>query len=87
MRSASAIIVLALIASSAAARPAHAPAGVGTVHPISSATPLTEGECTKLGGTVESKDFSPIASVCNSGKVCRTTDQNNKQHLVCISKS
>jgi hypothetical protein len=42
--------------------------------------PLTVEECTKLGGAVSG--FSP----CGSGKACVRRDEENKQHVVCISK-
>ena len=45
------------------------------------ATPLTNAECTALGGSLV---HFPI---CNSRQVCITVDQNQKQHLVCISVS
>ena len=47
-----------------------------------SAVPLTPDECTGLGGTVKTDNVG----VCISGKVCRTRDELNKTHLVCLSK-
>lgn len=44
--------------------------------------PLTENECTDLGGEVNSDNGSGI---CNSGKYCGTIDQNGHKHRVCIS--
>ena len=41
---------------------------------------LTKDECKRLGGTVIDGE-----SLCNSGTVCSTTDQNGKSHSVCIS--
>jgi uncharacterized membrane protein len=46
-------------------------------------TKLTESECTQLGGTVNSLP----SAICNSSRVCHTTDQNGNSHDVCISKS
>jgi hypothetical protein len=46
------------------------------------ATPLTEGECTTLGGTITT-DLPP--GVCNSGKACHTVDENKQVHNVCIA--
>jgi hypothetical protein len=43
--------------------------------------PLTSSECTKLGGQVGG------LFACKSGKVCTRTDENGKEHRVCISKS
>ena len=45
--------------------------------------PLTDKECTTLGGKV----FNTPASqgVCNSGKYCERMDQNKVKHAVCIS--
>jgi hypothetical protein len=67
-----------------------APAGHGTRQPwgmsrpsVNTSEPLTDSECTKLGGTVSS---TGPAVVCNSGKVCITVDQNKQEHLVCVSK-
>jgi hypothetical protein len=42
-------------------------------------TPLTEGECTKFGGTVSSN------VTCKSGSMCTTVDENGASHRVCIS--
>ena len=50
---------------------------------VNTSSPLTEGECTRLGGTVQT---GGAAVVCNSGKVCLTVDQNKQEHLVCVSK-
>src|SRR4051794_15979587 len=36
-----------------------------------SPTNLSQGECTQLGGTVSTETMG----VCNSGKVCQTTDE------------
>ena len=49
---------------------------------IGGKTPLTEGECTQLGGQVG--DAAP--GTCNSGKVCHTVDENKHSHNVCISR-
>ena len=48
------------------------------------AVPLTDKECTTLGGKVFQL---PQASqgVCNSGKYCERMDQNKVKHAVCIS--
>ena len=46
-----------------------------------SAAPLTASECTKLGGQVGG------LFACKSGKVCTRTDENGKEHRVCVSKS
>jgi hypothetical protein len=43
--------------------------------------PLTEGECTQLGGEVQTES----AGVCNSGKFCGRRDENGKAHRVCIT--
>jgi len=44
------------------------------------ALPLSEAECTALGGTTIN------AGVCISGKACSTVDEKKQQHAVCISK-
>jgi hypothetical protein len=44
--------------------------------------PLTESECTQLGGHLDLM----LPGVCDSGKACITHDENNKTHAVCISK-
>jgi hypothetical protein len=61
------------------ARPAQVPV---TSLAVSPSTALTEGECTRAGGTI-SQDFHAI---CLSGKVCSRLDQNSKMHSVCIAK-
>lgn len=45
------------------------------------ATPMTEGECGNLGGSV-------IAGVnaCLSGKACQTRGEDKQVHAVCITK-
>jgi putative hemolysin len=47
-----------------------------------SPTNLSESECTQLGGKLTSES----SGICNSGRLCTTTDENNKKHVVCISK-
>jgi hypothetical protein len=49
---------------------------------IDTVLPLTAGECTQLGGTVQSDGGTGI---CNSGKFCGTRDQNGVAHRVCIT--
>jgi hypothetical protein len=58
------------------ANPIRVPGGVKVA-------PLTEGECTKLGGDVH----IDIHAVCISGKYCLTTDEHQEKHFVCISKN
>ncbi len=55
--------------------------GVAAQRPTKIA-PLTEGECTQLGGAV----ITAPPGVCNSGFYCRTTDQKQQSHRVCLSK-
>ena len=43
--------------------------------------PLTDSECTNLGGTVR----STMTKECSSGKVCRRADAEGVVHSVCIS--
>ena len=43
--------------------------------------PLTDSECTNLGGAVR----STMAKECSSGKVCRRADAEGVVHSVCIS--
>ncbi len=57
-------------------------AGVAAPRPTKMA-PLTEGECTQLGGKVSSQAG---AKVCTSGRYCVTKDENQEYHYVCISK-
>lgn len=45
--------------------------------------PLTEGECTGLGG----KNLDVGASQCASMRICRRADQDGVIHSVCITKS
>ena len=60
-------------------------ASVGSVSAIAldkrptSGQQLTGGECMGLGGTVGT------SSLCSSGKVCKTVDQNGVLHFVCVS--
>jgi hypothetical protein len=42
--------------------------------------PLTEGQCTQLGGE------TLRATICNSGRMCQTIDQNKVVHRVCINE-
>ena len=46
---------------------------------INKAVPLTNGECTKLGGSISEN------VTCNSGSMCTTTDESGNSHHVCIS--
>jgi hypothetical protein len=55
--------------------------GAGTVPSRTGTAPLTEGECTGLGG----KSISTDASFCASGKVCVTTDKDGVVHHACIN--
>src|SRR2546425_245377 len=50
------------------------------IKPVGRKTPLTNEECTQLGGTVKE---APVG-VCNSGNYCETFDENNHRHNVCI---
>jgi hypothetical protein len=45
------------------------------------ASPLTSGECRKLGGEVV------IFLACKSGHVCTRKDEDGKTHRVCIKSS
>lgn len=75
---------IAIACSSLAAVPAFAvvkKAPISTPPKASKNVPLTEGECTKLGGSVNS------SGTCNSGSMCTTTDENGNSHRVCISKA
>jgi hypothetical protein len=75
-------ITIAITCSSLSAIPAFAvvkKAPISTPPKASTNAPLTEGECTKLGGTVSG------SNTCNSGSMCETTDENGKSHHVCIS--
>jgi hypothetical protein len=56
---------------------AAATGGVGTK--ATTVMPLTEGECTQLGGEVQTES----AGVCNSGKFCGRRDENGNAHRVC----
>lgn len=48
------------------------PSGVKT-------SPLSKDECRKFGGLVE------VATICKSGSMCTTIDENGKSHRLCIS--
>ena len=50
-----------------------------------SPTKLTKSECTELGGSVTDLHTAETANICNSGWACKTTDQNGKNHMVCIN--
>jgi hypothetical protein len=45
--------------------------------------PLTEAECTGLGG----KNFDVVSATCPSMRMCRRADEDGVIHSVCISKS
>ncbi len=53
---------------------------VTTPAKTSTKAPLTQGECTKLGGEVHS------SATCKSSQMCVTHDENGNGHGVCISK-
>jgi hypothetical protein len=75
--------MIALSSSYAAAAPPKYSAPPIVSKPAKmSPTNLSEGDCTDLGGKVSSESFG----ICNSGKLCLTVDENNKKHIVCISK-
>ncbi len=44
-------------------------------------SPLTEGECRGLGGTVNT------TNACDTGLVCETADKNGTMHRMCIDKN
>jgi hypothetical protein len=46
---------------------------------------LTKSECTQLGGAITDLHDAETANICNSGLACKTTDQNGKNHMVCIT--
>ena len=78
-----ALILLALLAPATAAPltrplPQSKPMPLATdVGPL----PLTDSECTNLGGTVR----STMVKECASGKVCRRADAEGVVRSVCIS--
>jgi hypothetical protein len=53
---------------------------MGQVRPTT-AKPLTEEECRKLGGDV----VTETSGICNSGTFCGRRDQDGKAHRVCIT--
>jgi hypothetical protein len=78
----SVIVGLLSFVSSASAVEKKQP-GTGTPPRTTTAAPLTEGECTQLGGTVR----NIAAGICISGQACSTTDEQGQKHTVCISAS
>jgi hypothetical protein len=78
-----ALILLALLAPATAAplpRPLPQSKPVPLVTDVGP-LPLTDSECTNLGGTVR----STMAKECASGKVCRRADAEGVVRSVCIS--
>lgn len=77
------LISLSLLAPAAAAPltkplPQSKPMAVSTdVGPV----PLTDSECTNLGGSVR----SATPKECSSGKACRRADADGVVHSVCIT--
>ncbi|HTO27322.1 MAG TPA: hypothetical protein VL017_01900 [Devosia sp.] len=79
-----ALILLALLAPATAApltRPLPQSKPVPLVTTDVGPLPLTDSECTNLGGTVR----STMAKECVSGKVCRRADAEGVVRSVCIS--
>jgi hypothetical protein len=72
------------VASSADARAAgeHGVSGEARPQVDTTKAPLSEEECSKLGGKVENE----LMGLCLSGKYCATVDESGKNHAVCISK-
>ncbi len=52
---------------------------------INVSTELTEGECTRLGGTVTS-DGKPNIPGCSTGLRCKTVGSNGDIHSICIDE-
>jgi hypothetical protein len=83
------ILIIPLLLASLAAAPAGAaplskPLPQSKPMPLATDVgplPLTEGECTNLGGSVR----STMAKECASGKVCRRADAEGVVHSVCIN--
>jgi hypothetical protein len=72
------IYVLASMGPASAVSKNKLPAG--TPSKTSKGVPLTEGECTGLGGKVDN------AVKCSGGLVCLTTDRDGVVHSACITK-
>ena len=71
------------VAPTTSGKPAG-PVGPGKVTGGTTVAPLTQQECTNLGGTV--LGTVKIVSACLSGQACQTTGEDGKVHAVCISK-
>ena len=71
--------------SPARAAPVSRPVNGGRLraHQVAIATPLSEAECTGLGGTVNTVDVK----ICDSGKGCATADKDGVMRGVCITKT
>jgi hypothetical protein len=82
------VVTLMASSPSVAMPKQHGLANSGTVHikhPTAGvkSTPLSESECKDLGGSV----IGESSGICNSGKYCKTVDENQKKHFVCIAKA
>jgi hypothetical protein len=80
-----AVVIAAFIVvfgTSASAVEVQRPGGTTAAPTRSKAMPLTEGECTGLGGTTE----TVIESLCGTGKKCVTVDKNGVIHGACITR-
>lgn len=55
----------------------------GVVAPVTTALPLTSGECRGLGGTVET-----VNAVCNASgqSACKTVDHHGVVRVMCIDE-
>ena len=77
----------ALAVALALASPAGAIDKPGAAKPAPVATKkmgpanMTKDDCTGLGGKIVD-----VVGICMSGQVCRTTGEDKKDHLVCITK-
>jgi hypothetical protein len=75
-------VFIVVFGTSASAVEMQRPGGTTAAPTRSKAIPLTEGECTGLGGTVE----TALQVVCATGKKCKTVDSNGVIHGACITK-